>query len=97
MGSGIVRRRFTTVAVLDRPNRIEVTSYDSLFECFEQIWTFEPAGQWTRIEHRVDLRLNSTVMNGLLPALVADSAKIMVKAYMRQAEQVYGRVNNVLA
>jgi coenzyme Q-binding protein COQ10 len=47
MGTSFLRKRFTTVASLDRPHRMEITSHDPLFERFEQIWTFDPAPEGT--------------------------------------------------
>ena len=42
MGLKFFNKQFTTIALLDRPHRIEVDSYDPMFDCFDQIWTFEP-------------------------------------------------------
>ena len=46
MGAGPLQKRFTTVAQLDRPHRVEISSHDAMFERFEQQWTFEAAGWW---------------------------------------------------
>ncbi len=55
MGTGFIHKQFTTVASLDRPHRMEINSYDPIFERFEQIWTFEPAAEGgTNVEYRVE-------------------------------------------
>ena len=60
MGTSFLRKQFTTKALLDRPHRVEINSYDPMFERFEQIWTFEPAAEGgTNIEYRVDIRFKS--------------------------------------
>src|SRR3974390_1746732 len=57
VGTGLLRKRFSTVAALERPHRIVVSSYDPIFERFGQQWAFAPAPQGgTDVEYRVDLR-----------------------------------------
>ena len=36
IGMGFLRKQFSTIAFLDRPHRIDITSHDPLFERFEQ-------------------------------------------------------------
>jgi coenzyme Q-binding protein COQ10 len=56
MATILLRKRFTTTTLLDRPHRMEINSYDPMFERFEQIWTFVPAAEGgTNVEYRVDL------------------------------------------
>ncbi len=43
IAAGPLRKRFSTIGVLDRPHRIEVSSRDPMFDRFEQRWNFEPA------------------------------------------------------
>ena len=69
MGTRLLRKHFTTVAELERPHRVEINSYDPMFERFEQIWTFEPAAEGgTDIEYRVDVRCRSRMLQALLEA-----------------------------
>lgn len=91
MGTSFLHKRFTTVASLDRPHRMEITSHDPLFERFEQIWTFDPAPEGgTNIECRVDFKFNSYILRALIGASFAERTRTMVKAYMRQADRLYG-------
>jgi coenzyme Q-binding protein COQ10 len=91
MGTRLLRKHFTTVAELELPHRVEINSYDPLFERFEQIWTFAPAAQGgTDIEYRVDVRCRSRLLQALLEAGFAERITTMVKAYMRWAERLYG-------
>jgi coenzyme Q-binding protein COQ10 len=90
MGTSILNKRFTTVASLDRPHRVEIVSRDPIFECFEQVWTFEPAGGGTDIEYRVDIRLNSRILQALIASSIADRASTMVRAFMRRGRYLYG-------
>jgi coenzyme Q-binding protein COQ10 len=97
MGVNLFRKQFVTVAFLDRPHRIEVTSRDPIFECFDQIWTFEPAiTGGTMIEYRVHLRFRSQILQTLIGASFADRAEVMVKAFVRRAQRLYGTPQPVM-
>jgi ribosome-associated toxin RatA of RatAB toxin-antitoxin module len=91
MGVNLFHKQFATFAFLDRPRRIEVTSRDPIFECFDQIWTFEPATTGgTLIEYRVHLQFRSQILQTLIGASFDERAKIMVKAFVRRAQRLYG-------
>lgn len=91
MGTGFLSKQFTTVASLDRPRRIEITSRDPVFEKFEQIWTFDPASDaGTDVACQVDLRVSSPILRVIVGVSVAESTKAMVKAFTRRAQRLYG-------
>jgi len=91
MGTGFLRKRFTTVALLDRPHRIEISSADPLFDCFEQVWTFEPAVTGgTDIEYRVDFKFKSNILQVLIGASFSERTKTVVQAFIRRAHRLYG-------
>ena len=91
MGTTLIHKRFTTVALLDRPHRVEIKSSDPMFERFEQIWTFQPSDEGgTHIEYQVDVRLRSPLLHALIGVSFAGSAETMVNAYIRRARQLYG-------
>lgn len=91
MGSSLLCKQFTTVASLDRPVRIEVNSHDPMFERFQQIWTFQGAADGgTNVEYRVELRLKSRMLEALIATPFSEGAKVMMRAYMRRAQCLYG-------
>ncbi len=91
VADGPLRRRFSTMAVLDRPHRIEITSYDPLFDCFEQRWTFEPATNGgTNVEYHVDFKFRSRVLQMLMGRSFAGRAMATMSAFERQAHRLYG-------
>jgi coenzyme Q-binding protein COQ10 len=91
MGTSFLRLHFTTVAELARPHRVEINSYDPMFERFEQIWTLTPAAEGgTDIEYRVDIRCRSRILQALLETRFPERARTMVKAYLRWAQWRYG-------
>jgi coenzyme Q-binding protein COQ10 len=91
MGTNFLRRRFSTVAQLDRPRRIEISGHDPLFEFFEQRWSFDAAAAGgTNVEYRVDYQFQSRLLQALIGASFADRARAMVAAFKRRARQLYG-------
>jgi len=91
MGTRFVRRRFSTTARLDRPHRINISSHDSMFERFEQKWTFQTATEGgTNIEYQVDFRFRSRLLQTLIGASFADRTTTMMDAFRHRARRLYG-------
>jgi coenzyme Q-binding protein COQ10 len=88
---GPVRKRFTTSAVLHRPHRIDITSNDPIFDHYAQRWTFEPTtGGGTTVEHHLDFKFRSRVLQVLMAAAFADQVAATMSAFRRRAYQLYG-------
>jgi coenzyme Q-binding protein COQ10 len=91
IGTGFLRKQFSTEARLDRPHLITISSYDPMFKRFEQKWTFKPMTEaGTDVEYRVDFELRSFVLQALLDVTFADRARAIVSAYTRRARRLYG-------
>ncbi|HTQ82096.1 MAG TPA: type II toxin-antitoxin system RatA family toxin [Pseudolabrys sp.] len=91
MGTRLLRRTFSSMGKLERPHRIDITSHDPMFERFQQVWTFEPAADGgTNVEYRVDFKLRSGLLQGLLGGSLADRAPAMMQAFKRRARRLYG-------
>ncbi len=90
VAAGPLRKRFSTVAVLDRPHRIDISSHDPMFERFEQRWKFEPASNGgTNVEYRVDFKFRSRVLQLLIGAVFDDQAAATMAAYKDRAHRLY--------
>jgi len=90
IAAGPFRRRISTVGLLHRTSRIDVRSSDSLFERFEQRWTFASApGGGTKVEYHVDLKLRSRALQMLMGAAFADRAAATVAAFRLRAMRLY--------
>jgi coenzyme Q-binding protein COQ10 len=79
LGLGPLRVRFGSKTVLDRPQRIHVTSAEPPFRRFELTWMFEPLPDGScrvRLDARVELRvpLLQRVVDQLLPRAIAGIA-----------------------
>ena len=90
LGTSLFNKRFATVARLDRPRRIDITSRDPLLEYFEESWIFEPATEGgTIVTYQVDFRLRSRALQALIGASLAERAAAMVGAFRHRARQIY--------
>ena len=90
--TGRLQKQFSTAAALHRPHRIDISSYDPLFDRFEQRWTFEPAANGgTNVEYHVDVKFRSRVLQMLMGKSFAGRAMATMSAFERQAHRLYGR------
>jgi ribosome-associated toxin RatA of RatAB toxin-antitoxin module len=91
IGAGFLCKQFSTVATLDRPHQISISSHDPMFRRFEQRWTFKSTAEArTDVEYRVEFELRSFVLQALLDVTFADRAAAIVSAYTRRARRLYG-------
>lgn len=88
---GPLRKRFSSVGMLQRPHRIDITSDDALFERFAQSWTFAPAATGgTDVGYHVDFQFRSRLLQALMGASFADRTAATMIAFERRAHQLYG-------
>jgi coenzyme Q-binding protein COQ10 len=90
VGVGPLRKRFSTIATLDPPHRIDIASYDSTFDRFEQRWTFEPVvGGGTNVAYHVVFEFRSRMLQTLMGASFSDQAMATMSAFKRRAHRLY--------
>lgn len=88
---GPLRKRFSTIATLDRPHRINIRSGNSMFDRFEQRWTFGRAAEGgTNVEYHVDFKFRSRVLQTLMGASFTDKAVATMSAFKHRAHRLYG-------
>lgn len=91
VGTSLFRKTFSTVAALDRPHRITISSYDPMFRRFEQGWIFEPLAEGgTNIEYNVEFEFRSVLLQALVDVSFANRAAAVATAYMKRARRLYG-------
>ena len=67
VGTGFLRKQFSTIARLDRPHGIVISSHDPMFERFEQRWTFTALAEGgTDTRYHVDFRFKSLLLQTLM-------------------------------
>ena len=91
VGVGPLRKHFSTVATLERPHRITISSRDPMFERFEQKWTFDQLAEGgTDVQYHVDFKLRSLLLQKFMDLSFSDRANAIVSAYIRRARRLYG-------
>jgi coenzyme Q-binding protein COQ10 len=91
IGTGPLRKQFSTVGVLDPPRRIDVSGDDPLFERFKQTWTFEPTPDGgTIVEYHIDFEFRSRPLQFLMGGMFADQVDRTAAAFRRRARQLFG-------
>ena len=91
IGFKMVRERFTSRVVLDRPNRIDVSYTDGPFRYLNNHWTFEPQPDGgCVIDFYVDFEFRSRMLQKIIGVLFNEAVKRMVGAFEGRARQLYG-------
>jgi len=91
IGFKMIRERYTSKVVLDRPGRIDVDyGHDGPFRHLENHWQFKPADGGCEIEFYLDFEFRSRVLQRLIGMLFQEAVKRMVAAFESRAKVLYG-------
>jgi coenzyme Q-binding protein COQ10 len=92
LGFGPVRLRFTSAAMLRRPERIEISSSDPLFRECRLVFSIAPAAPvGCTLSLQVDLSLRSTLVQPIVERVLGSSIDGVVAAFEARAQQLYPR------
>jgi coenzyme Q-binding protein COQ10 len=91
IGFKMVRERFTSRVVLDRPLRIDVSYAEGPFRHLTNHWEFvrQPDGTCL-IDFYVDFEFRSRMLQKIIGVLFNEAVKRMVGAFEARARQLYG-------
>jgi coenzyme Q-binding protein COQ10 len=91
IGFRMVRERFTSRVVLDRPGRIDVSYSEGPFRYLNNHWDFirQPDGSCL-IDFYVDFEFRSRLLQKIIEVLFHEAVKRMVGAFEARARQLYG-------
>ena len=91
IGFRMVRERFTSRVVLDRPHRIDVSYTEGPFRYLNNHWNFHsrPEGGCL-IDFYVDFEFRSRMLQKIIEVLFNEAVKRMVGAFEARARQLYG-------
>jgi len=91
IGFRMVRERFTSRVVLDRPRRIDVSYTQGPFRYLNNHWEFiaQPEGGCL-IDFYVDFEFRSRMLQKVIEVLFNEAVKRMVGAFEARARQLYG-------
>lgn len=92
IGFKMVRERYTSKVILDRPgNRIDVTYTEGPFHYLNNHWIFEPlADGTTTIDFFVDFEFRSKILQKVMGALFNEAVRLMVHSFEKRARVLYG-------
>ena len=87
----MVRKRFGSKTILQRPERIDVTSIDGPVRKLHLMWLFEPlADNGCRVALVVDLELRSKLAQDLFRRAIIRTARSIMSAFEARAQRLYG-------
>lgn len=90
IGFKMVRERFTSRVVLDRPYEISVNHVSGPFEHLSNHWYFEPHPDGCLIDFEVDFKFKSRLLDSIMGSLFSEATRRMVKAFETRAHVLYG-------
>jgi coenzyme Q-binding protein COQ10 len=92
LGRGPVRVRFASRAVLQRPQRIEISSTDPQFRQLDLVLRVLPDPQGgCSLAVTLELELQSVWLQQLVRGLLARTMEEVIAAYEARAHQLYGQ------
>lgn len=90
LGFGTFRKRFATKTVLERPERILVTSSDRLFARFELTWRFYPLpDNGCRVFLLADVELRTRLVQSLFDRTIHRTVGSVMSAFKARADNLY--------
>jgi coenzyme Q-binding protein COQ10 len=91
IGFKMIRERYTSRVVLDRPNRIDVEyGHEGPFRHLENQWAFKPAPGGCEVEFFLDFEFKSRMLQRLIGVLFQEAVRRMVSAFEARARALYG-------
>jgi coenzyme Q-binding protein COQ10 len=91
IGFKMVRERFTSRVVLDRPGRIDVSYAEGPFRYLNNHWSFLPQDDGSCvIDFYVDFEFRSRMLQRIIGMLFNEAVRRMVGAFEGRARQLYG-------
>jgi coenzyme Q-binding protein COQ10 len=91
IGYRMIRERFTSRVVLDRPKRIDVAYSEGPFRYLNNHWTFLPQDDGgCVIDFFVDFEFRSRMLQKIIEVLFNEAVKRMVSAFEARARKLYG-------
>lgn len=91
IGFKMVRERYTSRIVLDRPRRLEVGYEEGPFRRLANHWSFEPApGRGCYVDFFIDFEFSSRLLNRIIGPLFDEASRRMISAFETRARRLYG-------
>jgi len=91
VGFKMLREKFTSKVVLDRPGQIDVEYLEGPFRYLNNHWSFKPLPEGgTEIGFFIDFEFRSKLLQGLMGTVFNEAVRRMVGAFEKRAGELYG-------
>ena len=90
IGFRMIRERFTSRVVLDRPRAIDVAYADGPFKHLTNRWRFIPKPEGCEIDFFVDFEFRSKLLEKMIGLLFDEACRRMISAFEGRARALYG-------
>jgi len=92
IGYKVIRERFTSQVVTERPSRIDVAYSEGPFKYLNNHWVFRPHPEGCEIDFYVDFEFHSKMLQSVIQRLFNEAVQRMVTAFERRAHDLYAPV-----
>jgi coenzyme Q-binding protein COQ10 len=89
-GVGPIRRHFLSIAELDPPRAIDISSKDGLWRDFHMSWRFEPSGSGCRVSCTSSAEFRSPVLGALARISEPEMEDRIIAAFEARAWALFG-------
>jgi len=89
IGYKMIREKFKSRVVLDRPDHIRVEYMDGPLKSLSNDWKFIPDGDGCIIDFYVDFEFKNPMLQGLITMFFEKAVTRMVSAFEKRAEELY--------
>ncbi len=90
IGFRMIRERFVSRVILDRPRRIDVTYSEGPFRYLNNHWVFRPKPDGgCEIDFYVDFEFRSRLLQSLMSVVFNEAVRRMVAAFEARAKAIY--------
>lgn len=91
IGFRMIRERFTSQAIFQHPDRIDVEYKDGPFRYLKNRWMFVPKDNGCMVDFYIDFEVRSAILRRILEPLFGEAVRRMVSAFEIRARALYGR------
>ncbi|MGE0733287.1 MAG: type II toxin-antitoxin system RatA family toxin [Alphaproteobacteria bacterium] len=91
VGFKMIRERYTSRVVLDKPGRIDVNYENGPFKHLENHWQFLPRDGGCMIDFYLDFEFRSRMLQMVIGSIFFEAVRKMVAAFENRAKQLYGQ------
>jgi coenzyme Q-binding protein COQ10 len=90
IGFKMIREKYTSRVVLERPSRIDVSYIEGPLKHLTNHWQFVPHGEGCAVDFFVDFEFRSRLLQTVIGTLFHEALRRLVSAFEERARRLYG-------